>query len=52
MKFIFEPTMNLFDFIAIIILSNLMSEYSFWLVLLFIPVVLISSYLTRKYGSE
>jgi len=52
MKFIFEPTMNLFDFVAIIILSNLMSLYSLWFGLLFIPVVLISSYLKRKYGSE
>jgi hypothetical protein len=52
MKYIFEPALNLFDLIAIIILGNLMSSYSFWLVLLFLPIVSISTYLQRKYGGE
>jgi len=49
-KWIFRPNLNIFDVFIIIVIANLAASISLWLLLMFFPFIVLSSYIEQKLG--
>ena len=51
MEFVYSRTLSLADWIAVTIISDIVSTYSYWWALLYIPWIIYSSKQKQKYDS-
>jgi len=49
-KFMFTRRLNIFDMATIILISNLITQYSWWYAVLYIPTILFSTFMEIKLG--